>query len=397
MAKALFYKVFSQRQNHYPLEIAVNTRLLQKNKLEGIGRFMFETLKRITVNHPEHHFYFIFDREYDDEFLFSDNITPVIIGPKARHPLLFVYWLEESVYKILDGLKIDLFISCDGYLSLRSNVKQVAVIHDINFFHHPKDLGWLVSKYYNYFFPRFAKKASQIATVSQFSKNDIIKSYGIEETKIDVVYNGCSEGFEVLSQDAATQVKANYTGEKEYFLYVGSLQPRKNLARLFTAFNQFKIETKSDIKLVIAGSKYLWTKAMQQSLNNCEYKLDIIFLDSVSENNLHQLYGAAFALIYIPIYEGFGIPLLEAMNSEIPILTANVSSLPEVAQDAALYCNPYDIADITNKIKQLYSDDLLRKQLVAKGNLRKENFSWDSTANALWKSCEKVLHKKRLC
>jgi glycosyltransferase involved in cell wall biosynthesis len=81
------------------------------------------------------------------------------------------------------------------------------------------------------------------------------------------------------------------------------------------------------------------------------------------------------------------------MHSEIPILTANVSSLPEVAQDAALYCNPYDIANISNKIKQLYSDDLLRKQLVSKGNLRRENFSWDNTANALWKSCEKVLHK----
>ena len=93
---------------------------MQHNKLEGIGRFMFETLKRITVAHPEHHFYFIFDRPYHEEFIFSDNITPIIAGPPARHPLLFVYWLEFTVYELL--INFQLFLSCDGYLSLRSKL-----------------------------------------------------------------------------------------------------------------------------------------------------------------------------------------------------------------------------------------------------------------------------------
>lgn len=376
------------------MEIAVNTRLLQHNKLEGIGRFMFETLKRITVAHPEHHFYFIFDRPFHEEFIFSDNVTPIIAGPPARHPFLFVYWLEFTVYDLLKKLKVDLFLSCDGYLSLRSSVKQLAVIHDINFHHYPNDLPWLVKHYYNYYFPRFAKKADRIATVSEFSKQDIAKSYAISNNLIDVVYNGCSDGFVSVSEDKKRAVRKQFTAEAPYFIYVGSIQPRKNLQRLFKAFDQFKKQSGASHKLVIAGQKYFWNKVMKDSLAACEYKNDIIFLGRVQEHELHQLTASAFASVYVPLFEGFGIPLLEAMHCEVPVIASNVSSLPEVAGDAALYCNPTEIAEIAGAMLKLYNDKKLCIDLIAKGNKRKQKFSWDHTADLLWKSCETTLKMK---
>ena len=128
--------------------IAVNTRLLLKNKLEGIGWFTFETLKRITQKHKEHQFVFIFDRPYSEEFIFSNNITPVVIVPQARHPFLWRWWFEKSIPKVLRRHKADLFLSPDGYLSLKTDVKSIAVMHDLNFEHHPNDLPFLVRRYY---------------------------------------------------------------------------------------------------------------------------------------------------------------------------------------------------------------------------------------------------------
>ena len=129
------------------MEIVVNTRLLLKDKLEGIGWFTYETLKRITNEHPDDHFIFLFDRNFDEEFIFADNITPLILSPPARHPLLFYIWFEYAVNSFLNKYNPDLFLSPDGYLSLKANCKQLPVIHDINFEHYPKDLSFAVRKY----------------------------------------------------------------------------------------------------------------------------------------------------------------------------------------------------------------------------------------------------------
>ena len=248
--------------------------------------------------------------------------------------------------------------------------------------------------YYNYYFPRFAKKADRIATVSEFSKQDIAKSYAISNDLIDVVYNGCSDGFVSVSEDKKRAVRKQFTAEAPYFIYVGSIQPRKNLQRLFKAFDQFKKQSGASHKLVIAGQKYFWNKVMKDSLAACEYKNDIIFLGRVQEHELHQLTASAFASVYVPLFEGFGIPLLEAMHCEVPVIASNVSSLPEVAGDAALYCNPTEIAEIAGAMLKLYNDKKLCIDLIAKGNKRKQKFSWDHTADLLWKSCETTLKMK---
>src|SRR6056297_1477961 len=159
------------------MNIAVNTRLLIEGKLEGIGWFTLETLKRITNNHPEHQFIFIFDRPWNENYIFSENVTPVVVGPPTRHPFLWYVWFEYQIPRILKKYNADVFLSPDGYLSLSTKVPQLAVIHDINFVHRPKDLPWLKAKYYNHYFKKFARVARRIATVSYYSKEDNTHSF----------------------------------------------------------------------------------------------------------------------------------------------------------------------------------------------------------------------------
>jgi glycosyltransferase involved in cell wall biosynthesis len=373
------------------MEIVVNTRLLLKNKLEGIGWFSFETLKRITKAHPEHHFIFLFDRDYDDEFIFSDNVTPLILSPQARHPFLFYWWFEFSVAGILNKLKPDLFISPDGYLSLNAKCKQLAVMHDLNFEHYPKDLSFLVRKYYKFFFPRFARKATRIATVSEFSKQDLMQTYGINENLIDVVYNGCNTSFVPVTDEIEKITKEKYSTNADYFLFVGSLHPRKNISRLFEAFDKFKSQNSNTVKLLIVGEKYYWTSQIKHTYLNMKYKKDVIFTGRLPSEELKKVMASALALTYVPYFEGFGIPILEAMNSDTPVITSNVTSMPEVAGNAALLIDPFSIESIAEGMNRMYSDKDLRSALIEKGRQRKLDFSWDKTADLLWKSVLKAV------
>jgi len=376
------------------LNIAVNTRLLIKNKLEGIGWFTFETFKRITQNHPEHQFYFIFDRPYDQNFVFSDNVHPVVIRPKARHPFLFYWWFEFSVPKILQKINADIFISPDGYLSLKSQVNSLAVIHDINFMHFHRGLPFLQQKYYRYFFPKFAKKAARIVTVSEYSKKDISNQFAINNNLIDVVYNGANDIYQPVSEEEKEKTKQKFTRGYDFFIFVGALSPRKNIGTLLLSFEKFKEQTNSHVKLLIVGEKMFKTKQIKHIFKNLHYKDDVIFAGRMSPENLNVLYGSAIALTFVPYFEGFGIPIIEAMHCNTPVITSNVTSMPEVAGDAALLADPFSIDSIADAMINIYEDKNLSHQLIEKGKIQRQKFSWDKTTEKFWESIEKVLYEK---
>lgn len=373
------------------MRIAVNTRLLLKGRLEGIGWFTFETLKRIALDHPEHEFIFIFDRPYSEDFVFAENITPVIIGPQARHPFLFYIWFDWRIPRILKKYKADLFLSPDGYLSRRTKVPQLAVIHDINFVHRPDDLPWLIAKYYNYFFPKFARIAKRIATVSFYSKEDITRSYKVDYDKIDVVYDGINQIFEPISEKEKVKVREKYTKGSAYFLFVGALHPRKNVCGLLKAFDAFKSLNGNTMKLVIVGGEMHKTGDIFETFDNMRHKNDVIFTGRVSNEELHDIYGAAFALTFIPFFEGFGIPVVEAMSAGVPVICSNTTSIPEVGGNAVHYADPIKIDQITDAMIKLSENEEYRKELIEKGFVQKEKFSWDETARLLWMSIERAL------
>lgn len=372
--------------------IVVNTRMLLKDQLDGTGWFAYHTLKRITRAHPEVGFVFLFDRKFSKEFIFSNNILPMVIWPPTRHPFLYYLWFQIRVKSLLKKLKPDLFLSLDGILPLGAPCKQLAVIHDINFKHHPKDLPFWYAKYFNYYFPRAAQEAVRIAAVSEYTKQDIVKTYHIDPSKIDVVYNGVDEGFSPVSTEIKEQVRKKFTQGKNYFIFVGSVHPRKNIIRLLEAFELFKKESASELKLVIAGALFWGKTEIDQALQKMNFKKDVILTGRISDTDIKQLTGSAFALTYIPYFEGFGVPLIEAMRSGIPIISANTTSLPEVAGEAALYVDPFNVTEIKEAMQTMYSNEQIRNTLVQKGTVQCQKFSWDVSAKKLWACIEQTLN-----
>jgi len=373
------------------MNIAVNTRLLLKDKLEGIGWFTYESLKRITTQHPEHHFYFIFDRNFSEDFIFSDNITPLIQFPPARHPFLYYAWFEYSLPSLLNRLKPDLFLSPDGFLSLRYKGKSMNVIHDLNFEHYPEDLPFLTRWYYRHYFPKYTQKAVRIATVSDYSRQDIVEEYHVNEDKIDIVYDGASEIYKPLTEEEKVMTRQFYSEGKPYFLFIGALHPRKNLANLFRAFDLFKKTNPSDVQLLIVGARKWWTPDIDSAYQRMIYSRDVVFTGRLNNEHLRYVLGAAIALTYISYFEGFGIPIVEAFRCGTPVITSNVTSMPEVAGNGALLIDPFDPETIAMAMYKIYQYKTMRDELIQQGHAREGLFTWQKTADRLWESIEKAL------
>ena len=373
------------------MKIVVNTRLLISDKLSGIGWFAYHTLKRIVTNNPQHQFVFLFDRKYEDMFIFGPNVIPESIFPPTRHPILSYIWLEYSIVNVIKKHKPDLFYSPDGYLSLKiKDIPSVTVIHDLNYHHNPKNVPYAVSKYYQYFMPKFARLAKRIITVSEYSKQDIATTYNISPERIDVAYNGANEIYEVISNEDKAKIKHELTQDCDYFIYIGVLVPRKNVANMLNAYSAYKKTTGHKTKMVIVGEKMFLTKDIEKAYKESGYKDDIIFTGRLAPEKLKYLMGAAKCLLLVSYFEGFGIPIVEAMYAEIPVITSNVTAMPEIAGDAAILVNPFSIDSIKEAMIKV-EDDAFRAMLIEKGKKRRQLFTWDKSADIIWNSFDKAL------
>lgn len=373
------------------MRIAVNTRLLQLGKLDGIGWFTFETLTRITRNNPLTEFFFIFDRNPHPSLAFPENVKKVILSPPTRHPLLWYLWFEWRIPSLLKKIKPDLFLSPDGYLSLKSEFPQLAVIHDLNFMHRPGDLPFFTGSYYRHFFPKFARKAARIATVSEFSKQDISLTCSVSTEKIDVVYNGANAVYSPADEISKLEWKKMHTDGNDYFIYVGTLHPRKNIDGMLLAFEDFKKSDANNMKLVIVGESMFKTGRSDRIMKSMKYRKDVIRIGRMNPDNLKLAIGSSRALILVSHFEGFGIPVLEALKCQVPVICSDSTSLPEVAGEAALLVNPASMESIAEAMQKIAADDSLHQELVKKGIQQANKFSWDKTAGLLWNSIERSL------
>ncbi|MEG1497985.1 MAG: glycosyltransferase family 1 protein [Bacteroidales bacterium] len=375
------------------MKIAINARLLLAGKLDGIGWFSYEILKRISLAHPEHEFLFLFDRKPHPSFIFGPNVKAVVVFPPARHPFLWYLFFERGIPPILKKHKVDLFISTDGWMPLNLKIPSINVIHDLNFLHHPEFIAQpIVRLYYAYFFPKFAQQATRLVTVSNFTKEDIVHNYGIDPEKIEVVYNAAQSIYRPLSKEQQTRIQEKYSMACPYFIFVGTIHQRKNLANIFRAFDLFKAETKTEVKLLIAGGKIWWKGEIENTYEGMQNKKEVIFLGRVDADILSALMASSIALLYPSFFEGFGIPIVEAFHAEVPVLTSNITSMPEVAGEAAYYVEPYSVESIKNGMIKLYEDKNYCKELIALGRERKKMFSWDESAKKFWSIVEKQLH-----
>lgn len=371
------------------MKIAVNTRLLIPGRLEGLGTFTHQVLKQLVSDHPNDEFIFIFDRKWSDEFIYGPNVTPVYAGPQARHPFLYYIWFEYTITQLLKKYKPDIFLSPDGYLSLRTEIPQVPVIHDLNFEHFPHFFDPFHRWHYRTFFPRYCKKAKKIATVSEFSKKDIANLYHIAPEKIDVIYNGVDALYQPADPQSIERFKQQTTHGQDYFVFVGGLYLRKNLSNILKGFESFKKKTGSPVKFVLAGKSYKETQPLFELHQTLESKDDIIFLGRVEpREQIPIILSGAISLVYVSLFEGFGLPIAEAMQCGTPVITGNVTAMPEIAGDAAILADPTDIDSIAMAMEQLANSENLRNELRQRGFEQVKKFTWKKTAERLWNTIE---------
>ena len=369
--------------------IGVNARLMIEGKMDGIGWFASESMRCMVADHPEHTFVFFFDRKPSPAFRFADNVEFVVLHPPARHPLLWYFFFEWSLRRALRRHHIDLLLSPDGFLPLQRRVPSLAVIHDLNFEHAKGNLKPSHQWYMSHYFPRFARCATRVATVSEYSRQDIAATYRIPLEKIDVVYDGAHVGYAPHSEEENSRTRNEFTGGKRYFIFVSTILKRKNLATLLTAFD--RIRDRHDLRLVVVGSRVWWQDELREAYDAMRHAGDVLFMGHTDTARLARLLSAAEALVYPSFFEGFGIPVLEAFYAETAVVASNTTSLPEVAGDAALLVDPHSAEAMAEAMEQLLQSPALRDELIARGRHQRTRFSWQHTATLLWQSIQRIM------
>ena len=276
--------------------------------------------------------------------------------------------------------EIDVYFSPAHYLLSFCPVPQIVTIHDLAYQYFPNDFTkkdlWQLKNWTRL----SVKKANKIIAVSKTTKKDIIKIYNVDETKVTIIYNGyektTKEKTSAVEDPPAGGGKTAEVKLKKYILFVGTIQPRKNLSVLIDAFNKF-LEQNKNFKLVIVGKKGWLYEDIFKKVKTLKLEDKVIFTDHITDEELVWYYQNAFCFVLPSLYEGFGIPILEAMSNNCPTIISMNSSLPEVGGEASLYFDPKNSEDLLEKIVTLQKNKELRKELITKGKKRVKDFSWD--------------------
>jgi glycosyltransferase involved in cell wall biosynthesis len=290
-------------------------------------------------------------------------------------------WENAGRYKekLLGG--IDLLHSTAFTMPLVSHLQVIVTIHDLSFFVYPQHHTEANYQFVTRNVHRAARRASFIIADSESTKRDIMRFLHVPEERIEVIYLAATEALgEKRSPDSITQIKNRYGINKPYFLAVGSMEPRKNLTSALIAFKALKETKKIDYQFVISGGKGWKNEAFYHLVKKLSIDEHLVLTGYVPEEDLPALYQGADVFIYPSLYEGFGLPVLEAMVSGVPVITSNTSSLPEVAGDAALIVNPTEVFELYEAMEALATKPQLRETLKNKGLERSKIFTWEETA-----------------
>lgn len=301
-------------------------------------------------------------------------------------------WTLFPLRKAVNYDKLDVFFSPTHYSPFFLNCPQIISILDVSYAYYP-ELFKKKDYYKLSIWGKFsAKIATKILTISENSKDDIIKQYGIKGSKIKVIYLGVKEGNE--SYMTEKELVQKYNIHIPYILFVGTIQPRKNIKNLIEAFSIIA-QKDTKISLVIIGKKGWMYEDILQADSEFGVRERVQFLHEVPNSDLPVFYKSAVCFVLPSLYEGFGLPVLEAMKYGCPVITSNISSMPEAGGDAALYVDPTDAQDIAQKIDKMLTDSHLRAELVKKGYAQVKKFSWEKAARETLSVLEHVAETKK--
>lgn len=340
--------------------------------------------------------YFIYTNEPDTLGSWRDKYANLTLRKLPTHSGRLNLLVGFPVCALRDGLSL---FHSQYVLPAYLPCKSVLTIHDVLFESHPEFFPPFHRKLLKFFIPLSAGRASKIISMSDFTKKEIVRCYGVPAEKITVIHEGASGRFApVKNKDLVGSTLKRYRIEKKYILFVGRIEPRKNIVGLLEAFDYVKKRGRKDVCVVVVGQqdKIFEENELLNTIEAMGLTSDVLFTGGVSEEELAVLYNGAEIFAYPAFAEGFGLPVLEAMACGTPVITSNVTSLPEVVGGSALLVNPYDSEEIGRCLESVLSDVNLKRDLSKKGLERAKTFGWKKAAEETIKLYKDVLSGRGL-
>jgi len=352
------------------LNIAIDARSVNNNKT-GIGNYIVNLVDGLKAADKGNNYVV-----YTEKVRHSIKKIPIISAISR----IFYLFYDNLVFPfVLLVNKIDVY-HCPAFILPLFNFKykKVITIADLGFYVFGNNFSkkWH-ARHLKFMLPISVKKADKIIAISDSTKKQIVEIFGVPEEKVKTIYLGVSEKYKVIEDKKVIEsLLEKYQIKKPFILFVGNMDPRKNLKRLISAFRKLKVN-KSNLQLVIIGRK---GELFQQDILEEVKRGDIVLTGYLDEDAVICLYNAASVFVFPSLYEGFGLPILEAMACGCPVVTSKVYSMPEVAGNAAILINPEKVDEISEAVLNIMDDNKLRENLIAKGFERAKKFNWEKTA-----------------
>lgn len=362
------------------MNIAIDLTSIPKKK-SGVGRYLKNLLEHLQrIDNENIYYLFIHDDDLDGFEITKDNFKPVPVKSRyLRKVFLRLLWEQFILPFRLKKLKIDLLHSPHYTMPYFSSVKNVVTFHDMSFFIVPKVHTFAKRYLFRVYMWLTSRRAYSIISVSHATVEDIKRILRVKGENIYVTPLGVDQRF-FTPVELDRSILKTYGIDGGYFLHVGMIEPRKNIVRIMKAYNSLPEDVKKRYKLIICGRKAWMYDDVFEYYEESGLGDKVVFTDFVQDEHLQHIYKGARLLLYVSLYEGFGLPLVEAMASGVPCITSDLSSMKEVAGDAGLRVNPYDEDEIRNAILRLLKDDKLYSQLIEEGYKQAQEYRWANCA-----------------
>ncbi len=357
------------------MRIGIDCRYLAEAP-RGVGHYLLNILQQFANNEPKTIEFFL----YTPKPIYYNPTQTNFVIRKGKIPLPGTWWFQTEGRNLinLDGLN-SFWAPCDILPSgLAPYIYKVLSVHDLTHIFFPQTMANYNRLIHKLFFGASLLRADHIITMSNYTKQMITDIYKINAEKISVIYEGVDPKFRPYEDKETNAVLARYQINRPYILSVGTLEPKKNYSILLRAFKALKV----DWNLVIIGKKGWKSQEVFSTIDELKIKERVKILGYIKNEDLPFFYNGAEIFVFPSLYEGFGLPLLEAMACGVPVICSNTSSLPEIGKDAVLYFNPYSVYELADLLIKLIGDAELQKTLRDKGIARAKEFLWQKTAQA---------------
>lgn len=373
------------------MKIGIDGRAAKWYRGTGIGTYTYQLISSLNDIDKINEYMLFMPESTNCNISFNRNfqIKNITEGNKSS------FWDEVNIPNILMDRDIELYhVPQNGVgLPKDKHCPFVITLHDVIPYKMPETVGETFLRIFNEDMPNIVSKCDGIITVSEFSKEDIAKAFNFPKEKIFVTHLAAEEIYRPLDKkECSDLIKSRYGIDGDYILYVGGFSPRKNILGLIEAFSKLITKYKKDIKLVIAGKQGKSYAIYKKKTQDLGIEDRVLFPGFIEVDHLPQLYNAAKLLAYPSFYEGFGLPPVEAMACGTPVITSNVTSIPEVLGDSAIFINPNDVDALCNSMYQVLSNEELTESLILKGLVRSSELSWNKTAKNTLLAYSKIIN-----